>query len=117
MASTKLKKNIRERNKARVRAKIFGTSKRPRLSVFRSITAIYAQIIDDANGKTLVSARSAEAGKKLKKTDAAQKVGELLAEKAIKLGITKVVFDRSYYKFHGRVKALAEAARKKGLQF
>ena len=103
----------------RVTSKIFGTSECPRLCVFRSNANIYAQIIDDENGSTLVSASSLDKDLKLKNLniEAAQKVGESLAKKAKKAGIKCVVFDRGGYKYHGRVKALAEAARENGLEF
>jgi large subunit ribosomal protein L18 len=103
----------------RVRGKISGTASNPRLNVFRSLRHIYAQLIDDVNGVTLVSASTAEkdfadyGGNK----SAAQKVGELLAQRAAKKEITKVVFDRGGYIYHGRVQELAEGARKGGLKF
>ena len=103
----------------RVRAKIAGTPERPRLNVFRSETNIYAQIIDDTKGITLVSASSLEKGFECEgtKTDAAKKVGMMVAERAKAKGIDVVVFDRGGYVYHGRVKALAEGAREGGLQF
>ena len=103
----------------RVRAKISGTPERPRLNVFRSETNIYAQIIDDVNGKTLVSASSLEKDFSCEgtKTDAAKQVGVNVAERAKAKGIENVVFDRGGYVYHGRVKALAEGAREGGLQF
>ena len=103
----------------RVRAKVFGTTERPRLNVFRSNTNIYAQIIDDVSGRTLVSASSLEKGFEGKGSDceAAKKVGLALAGEAKKKGITTVVFDRSGYVYHGRVAALAEGAREGGLEF
>ena len=103
----------------RVTEKMFGTSECPRLCVYRSNTNIYAQIINDENGNTLVSASSLDKDLKLNKLniEAATKVGEALAKKAKKAGIKKVVFDRGGYKYHGRVKALAEAARENGLEF
>jgi large subunit ribosomal protein L18 len=100
----------------RVRAKISGTSSRPRLSVFRSANAVYAQLIDDEKNKTIVSSSCRETKEK-SKTDKAFKVGELIAEKALAKKIKEVVFDRGGYKYHGRVKQLAEGARKKGLKF
>lgn len=110
------------RTKRRVRKKIFGTVERPRLSVYRSNKHMYAQVIDDMAGRTLVSAstRSPELKKKLKTTgtvNAASQVGVLLAEKAKKSKVTRVVFDRNRYRYHGRVKALAEAVREGGLEF
>ena len=103
----------------RVRAKIAGTSERPRLNVFRSETNIYAQIIDDTKGITLVAANSLEKDFECEgtKTDAAKKVGEVIAERAKAKGIDTVVFDRGGYVYHGRVQALAEGAREGGLQF
>jgi large subunit ribosomal protein L18 len=114
-----LKKEIR---KKRVRAKIHGTEERPRLSVFRSNKHIYAQIIDDEKGMTLVAASSKELEKEIKekkinKSQIAFQVGKLLAEKAKEKNITKVVFDRGAYKYHGRVKQLADGARENGLIF
>lgn len=111
-----------ERRKARVRKKVLGTQSRPRLNVFRSNGHIYAQIIDDSSAKTVIAASTlskeiATAAMKLKKTEAAKKVGELVAKKAIEKGIEKVVFDRSGYIYHGRVKALADGARGAGLKF
>ncbi len=103
----------------RVRGKISGTPERPRLNVFRSETNIYAQVIDDVNGVTLVSASSLEKDFECEgtKTDAAKKVGQLVAERAKAKGIEAVVFDRGGYVYHGRVQALAEGAREGGLQF
>ena len=103
----------------RVRGKISGTPERPRLNVFRSETNIYAQIIDDVAGVTLVSASSLEKGFECDgtKTDAAKKVGQLVAERALAKGIDTVVFDRGGYVYHGRVQALADGAREGGLQF
>ena len=103
----------------RVTEKVYGTSECPRLCVFRSNTNIYAQIINDENGSTLVSASSLDKDLKIKNlnVEAASKVGEALAKKAKKAGIKCVVFDRGGYKYHGRVKVLAEAARENGLEF
>jgi large subunit ribosomal protein L18 len=103
----------------RVRGKVSGTPERPRLNVFRSETNIYAQIIDDTQGITLVSANSLEKGFECDgtKTDAAKKVGQMVAERAKAKGIDTVVFDRGGYVYHGRVQALAEGAREGGLQF
>lgn len=117
---TKLDKNkVRKKRHARVRTKIQGTAERPRLNVYRSNKYIYAQIIDDVAGHTIVSASSLEkdfegAGSNV---EAAAKVGELIAKRAVEKNITSVVFDRGGYLYHGRVKALAEAARENGLQF
>lgn len=106
----------RLRIKRSVRAKISGTATTPRLTVFRSNSQIYAQIIDDLQGKTLVSASSLGLEKAAKKDQAAQ-VGALVAKKAVEAGITSVVFDRNGYLYHGRIKELAEAARNAGLKF
>jgi len=106
--------------KKRIRKNVHGSSLRPRLSIFRSNKHIYAQIIDDSKGKTLVAVSEKDLGKlktKLVKTQIASLIGEMLAKKALKKKIKKVVFDRSGYKYHGRVKALAEGARKGGLEF
>jgi large subunit ribosomal protein L18 len=110
------------KRKKRVRSRIEGTVERPRLNVFRSLKHIYAQAIVDTTGRTLVSAStlSLELRENLKKTgnvEAAKKVGELIAKKCLEKGIQKVVFDRNGYLYHGRVKALAEAARASGLNF
>ena len=104
----------------RVRSKVTGTASKPRLNVFRSNNNIFAQIIDDTAGVTLVSASSIDKELKLENgsnVEAATKVGELLAKRAKKAKISKVVFDRGGYLYHGRVKALAEAARENGLEF
>jgi large subunit ribosomal protein L18 len=114
-------RNIRaERRKHRVRNKLFGTPERPRLSVFRSNKHIYAQIIDDAKGVTLAAAGSLGKNAKINyggNKAAAVVIGKAIAEAAKAKGITKVCFDRGHYKYHGRVKALADAAREGGLQF
>ena len=102
----------------RIRGKISGTAVRPRLLVFRSHRHIYGQLIDDEKGKTLVSAKDSEIkSKKMKKGDLAKEVGMLLAKKALEAKIKEIVFDRRGYKFHGRVKQLAEGARSGGLKF
>ncbi len=111
-----------ERRKARVRKKVSGTPERPRLSVYRSNKHIYAQIIEDVEGKTFVSASTLskeirDEVKGLKKVDAARRVGELIGRLAKEKGIEKVVFDRSGYLYHGRVRALADGARSAGLKF
>lgn len=113
------KRLIRHR---RIRRKVVGTPSRPRLSVFRSLKHIYAQIIDDSQGHVLASMSTLDHELRSKidgmsKTKQAELVGTLLAEKALKKGVKRVVFDRGGYKYHGRVKALAEAARKAGLEF
>jgi large subunit ribosomal protein L18 len=112
----------RSRRKLRIRKKVHGTPERPRLTVYRSLKHIYAQVINDATGETLVAAstQSKELQGQLKTTGnakAAQAVGELVAAKAQERGITKVVFDRNGFLYHGRIKQLAEAARQKGLEF
>ncbi|MDO4334325.1 MAG: 50S ribosomal protein L18 [Bacteroidales bacterium] len=106
----------RNKIKARIRGKISGTAQRPRMSVFRSNKAIYVQVIDDLAGATLVAASSKGIAEGTK-TEIAAKVGEEIAKKAQEKGITEVVFDRNGYLFHGRVKSLADAARKAGLKF
>ena len=101
----------------RVRKNIRGVLARPRLAVFRSSNHIYAQVIDDDRGHTLAAATSLEMKRKDTKTDVAKAVGEKIAQSALSAGVTKVVFDRGGYKYHGRVKALADAARSEGLSF
>ena len=119
----KLSKDLhRKRVHDRVRTKVAGTPERPRLCVYRSLGHIYAQVIDDRTGKTLVSASSvdSETKKSLKgggNVAAAKVIGKTIAERAKAAGVGKVVFDRGGYKYHGRVKALADAAREAGLQF
>ncbi|OON94735.1 MAG: 50S ribosomal protein L18 [Candidatus Epulonipiscioides saccharophilum] len=111
---------IREKKHKKVRNKISGTSNRPRLSVFRSEKHIYAQIIDDTKGITIASASSIAKEQKLENgadIEAAKKVGSLIAKNAISKGVKEVVFDRGGFIYHGRVKALADAAREAGLQF
>lgn len=113
---------IRLRKHVRVRKKVKGTPERPRLNVFRSLTNIYAQIIDDTTGNTLVAASTLDKTVKGKmeyggNIEAAKEVGRLIAEKAIEKGVKQVVFDRGGYLYQGRVKALAEAAREGGLEF
>ncbi len=112
----------RHRRHVRVRAKVKGTASGPRLCVFRSLNHIYAQVIDDSRGHTLVSASTQEPeiesvvdGKK--KTAKSELVGSLIAKRALSKGINQVAFDRGGYKYHGRIKALAEAARQEGLKF
>jgi large subunit ribosomal protein L18 len=113
----KIKRQKRQLRHNRVRSQISGTSERPRLAVFRSSSHIYAQIIDDTAGKTLAAASSADVKSKGKKADLSTEVGTAIAEKAKAKKISKVVFDRGGYQYHGRVKALAEAARAAGLEF
>ena len=107
----------RTRIKAHIRHKVSGTALKPRLTVFRSNTQIYAQLIDDVNGKTLASASSLGLKDKVNKIEQAAKVGALLAKVAMEAGITEVVFDRNGYLYHGRVKSLADSAREGGLKF
>jgi large subunit ribosomal protein L18 len=111
--------NSRLKKRVRIRKKVFGSDERPRLSVFRSARHIYAQIIDDALGKTLVesSTISLDAVKKKGSCEAAKAIGADIAKKALSKNIKAVVFDRSGFLYHGRVKALAESAREAGLQF
>jgi large subunit ribosomal protein L18 len=118
----KTKFDQRVRRKSRIRKRVTGTQQRPRLTVFRSARHIYAQIIDDTQGRTLVAACSldktlTDAGAGTKKVDRATMVGKLLAERAKAKGIDKVVFDRNGFLYHGRVKAVSEGAREAGLQF
>jgi large subunit ribosomal protein L18 len=119
MALSKRERRIRIR--MRIRKKISGTNNVPRLSVFRSNKHIYVQLINDVDSSTIISASSSEkeieANSKLKKTEIAELVGKKIAERAKEKNISNVVFDRGGYKYHGRVKALAESARKEGLKF
>lgn len=117
MAFSKI--NRRAKIKRRIRKKVFGTAKLPRLSVFRSNKQIYAQLIDDTNGVTLVAASTYnnKAAAKKNKSEQAAVVGKEIAEKAVKAGIESVVFDRNGYLYHGRVKSLADSAREGGLKF
>lgn len=108
----------RQRRHKRVRSRIFGTKDRPRLSVFRSSKHIYIQLIDDEKGKTIASASDSKLKKeKMKKILKAKEVGKLIAKKAKEKKIAKIIFDRGGYKYHGRVKAIAEGAREGGLKF
>jgi large subunit ribosomal protein L18 len=116
------KRSARIKRHRRVRKKVFGTTERPRLCVFKSIKHIYAQIIDDENGLTLASASTLSSDVRDKisggnNAEAAKAVGEVIGKKAVEKDITKVVFDRGGYLYHGKVKALAEAAREAGLNF
>jgi len=122
MDKAKAKRLARQRRHARIRKRVSGTPERPRLNVFRSLKHIQAQIIDDTRGHTLVAASTLEPQVRARLTDKdktaqAEVVGQVLAERALAAGIKNVVFDRGGYRYHGRVKALAEAARKGGLQF
>ena len=117
----KIKQENRARRHKRIRAIIKGTSERPRIAVFKSNQYIYAQVIDDKAGKTLVSisnygGKKSKVKTKIKKSEAASKTGEALAEKMKKAGISEAVFDRGGFKFHGRVKALVEGLRKGGIK-
>jgi large subunit ribosomal protein L18 len=119
---TEKRQQARQRRHQRVRKRVVGTAERPRLNVFRSDKHIYAQVIDDAQGHTLVSASTIDTALKPDaagqvKTDAAKMVGKLVAERALQVGVKQVVFDRGGFKYHGRVKALADAAREAGLEF
>ena len=122
MARKKSRSKARVRRHIRVRRKVAGTPERPRLNVFRSLSYIYAQVIDDESGNTLVSASSIDKElrskmKGLNKTEQANLVGKSLADRAKEIGIQTVVFDRSGYRYIGRVKALADGAREGGLEF
>lgn len=112
----KKKNQIKLRRKKRTRSKIFGTALRPRLSVFRSLKHISAQLIDDENGKTLASVAEKELKTAGKKTNQAKLAGELLARKALDQGIEQAVFDKGAYRYHGRIKALADGVRSAGLK-
>jgi large subunit ribosomal protein L18 len=119
ISSTERKQLARARRQRRVRAKVKGTADKPRLSVYRSLGHIYAQLIDDQAGKTLASASDLELGKdaKGKKSDVSKEVGKAIAEKAKKKGVETVVFDRNGFAYTGRIAALAEGAREGGLKF
>jgi large subunit ribosomal protein L18 len=118
---TKADKNaVRKKRHARVRSKLSGTAARPRLNVYRSNKHIYAQLIDDVNRATLASASTLDKevnAESASNIEAAVKVGELVAKRAVEKGVKEVIFDRGGYLYHGRVKALADAARENGLQF
>ncbi len=118
----KSREQMRQRRHRRVRAKVSGTPECPRLNVYRSLAGIYAQVIDDSSGRTLAAASTLDAEikprlKGLRKTEQARLVGQLIAERARAKGVESVVFDRGGYRYHGRVRALAEAARESGLRF
>jgi len=122
MGNLKVKLSGRSRRRNRIRKKLMGTSERPRLCVYRSNMNIYAQVIDDTEGRTLASASTMDkdlkgALKSRGNIDAAKKVGEAVAKKAMEKGIESVVFDRGGYIYHGRIKALADSAREAGLKF
>ncbi|HMM81266.1 MAG: 50S ribosomal protein L18 [Acidobacteria bacterium] len=114
----KSRADIRQGVHSRIRKKVRGTADRPRLAVFRSLNHIYAQVIDDATGKTIASASTAEkgfSGKTGGNIDAAKEIGKSIAERALKAGVSSVVYDRGGYLYHGRVKALLDATRENGL--
>jgi len=122
MGQAKSRGRARDKVRRRIRSRVQGTAERPRLSVFKSLNHVYAQVIDDGRGVTLVAASSLDAGftsemKAAKNVAAAKKVGELVAKRAKEKGVTRVVFDRGGYPYHGKVKALAESARENGLEF
>jgi len=124
MGEKQVKKKFyaRKRRQTRVRARIEGTAERPRLNVFRSLSNIYAQVIDDIDGRTLASASTIDKDvvtqlENKNKVDAARIVGKIVAERAKNVGVTKVIFDRAGYRYHGRIAALAEGAREAGLEF
>lgn len=115
----RFKRNARLKRSRRVRGKVKGTAERPRLAVFKSLNHVYAQLVDDTSRKTLtgVSSLKGSVNASGKKVEKAKAVGTAIAQKAVDLGIKSVVFDRSGYKYHGKIKALAEAAREAGLEF
>jgi large subunit ribosomal protein L18 len=121
MINLRKRNDIRQRVHSRIRAKMTGSAERPRLNVYRSLNHIYTQIIDDATGATIASASTvAKKGVETKaggNVEAAKEVGKLIAERAQEKGVKKVVFDRGGYLYHGRIKALADAAREAGLEF
>ena len=122
MATLRSRNKLRVRRHDRIRKRLKGSAERPRLSVFRSLHHVYAQVIDDATGRTVVAASTreqavAEGLTSKASTAAAQRVGEIVAQRAKEKGVTAVVFDRGGYKYHGRIKALADAARSAGLEF
>jgi large subunit ribosomal protein L18 len=122
MSVPKSRNALRVRRHARVRSRVNGRPDRPRLSIFRSLNHVYAQLIDDATGKTIAAASTrekavAEGLESKSSSAAAEKVGKIIAERAKAAGISSVVFDRGGYKYHGRIKALADAARGAGLEF
>jgi large subunit ribosomal protein L18 len=122
MSAKKSRSVARSRRHVRVRKKVYGTSGQPRLNVFRSVAEIYAQVIDDEQGRTLVAASSIDRELRpdmsgLKKAEQARLVGKTLAQRALSKGVTRVVFDRGGFRYIGRVKALADGAREGGLEF
>ena len=122
MAATDSRTVARFKRKQRIRKKIYGTTEKPRLSVFRSARHIYAQVIDDSSGSTVVSASSLEKAVRERsdigdKSAVAKHIGELIAERAVEKGVKTVVFDRNGFLYHGRVKAVSDGARERGLKF
>ena len=120
MTSVANRGTARQKRHERLRLRLTGSADRPRLAVFRSLSHIYAQVIDDASGKTLAAASTAEKefkGSKSTKSEAAATVGRLIAERARSAGVEHVVFDRAGFRYHGRIKSLADAAREAGLDF
>lgn len=111
------KKELRLKRRRRVRAKVSGTSEKPRLAVYKSLTNIYAQLIDDVAGKTLAQANIKDIVKGKGDMDGAKEVGKLIGKKGLAVNVTEVVFDRGGYSYHGKVKALADGAREGGLKF
>ncbi len=116
MNKEKLKQEVKERRRRRVRAKVSGTSETPRLTVYRSLKYIYAQVIDDSTGKTLVAIKDTDIKEGKNKTEKAFAAGKILGEKALEKKISRVVFDKGSFKFHGRVKALADGVKEAGLK-
>lgn len=119
MSAKRSKDQTRQRIHSRIRQRVKGTAERPRLAVYRSLSHIYAQVIDDRKGATLVAASSSEASSSASggNVAGAKEIGKLVADRAKEKGISKVVFDRGGYLYHGRIKALADAARQAGLEF
>ena len=120
MSTARSRSASRQKRHSRLRLRVAGSAERPRLAVFRSINQIYAQVIDDASGRTIVSASSMEAsvsGAVGTKTERAKQVGSLIGERAKAAGVDRVVYDRAGFKYHGRIRALAEGARESGLEF
>jgi large subunit ribosomal protein L18 len=120
MSTARSRSAARQKRHSRLRLRVAGSAERPRLAVFRSINQIYAQVIDDTTGRTLAAASSMEAAVKGAggtKTERAQKVGSLIGDRAKDAGVERVVFDRAGFKYHGRIRALAEGARESGLEF
>ena len=120
MPTARSRSAARQKRHSRLRLRVAGSAERPRLAVFRSINQIYAQVIDDANGHTIASASSMEASLRSAsstKTERAKQVGSLIGERAKAAGVDRVVFDRAGFKYHGRIRSLAEGARESGLEF